>query len=83
MNKIQRALDRLKHDNYKRNNREQLRRKADDKAERYGGLLATIYDTIHAKVEDDSQKYVVGIDNEVLVDSKNPRIEVEIIEGSE
>ena len=27
--------------------------KADDKAERYGGLLATIYDTIHAKVEDD------------------------------
>ena len=28
-------------------------RKADDKAERYGGLLATIYDTIHAKVEDD------------------------------
>lgn len=28
-------------------------RKADDKAERYGGLLATIYDTIHARVEDD------------------------------
>lgn len=29
---------------------------------------------------DDSQKYVVGIDNEVLVDNKNPRIEVEIKE---
>ena len=27
--------------------------KADEKAERYGGLLSTIYDTIHAKVEDD------------------------------
>ena len=25
--------------------------KADDRAERYGGLLSTIYDTIHAKVE--------------------------------
>ena len=25
--------------------------KADEKAERYGGLLCTIYDTIHAKVE--------------------------------
>lgn len=31
-------------------------------------------------IEDDSQKYVVGIDNEVLVDNKNPRIEVEIKE---
>ena len=29
---------------------------------------------------DDSQKYVTRIENEVLVDSKNPRIEVEIIE---
>ena len=28
-------------------------RKADEKAERYGGLLVTIYDTIHARVEDD------------------------------
>ncbi len=34
-------------------------RKADDKAERYGGLLATIYDTIHAKVEDDVDYYDV------------------------
>lgn len=34
-------------------------------------------------IEDDSQKYVVGIENEVLVDNKNPRIEVEIVEGSE
>lgn len=31
--------------------------KADDKAERYGGLLYTIYDTIHAKVEDDVAYY--------------------------
>ncbi len=29
---------------------------------------------------DDSQKYVTRIENEVLVDNKNPRIEVEIIE---
>jgi|LSQX01.1.fsa_nt_gb hypothetical protein len=35
---------------------------------------------IQEMIEDDSQKYVVGIDNEVLVDNKNPRIEVEIIE---
>ena len=34
-------------------------RKADDKAERYGGLLCTIYDTIHAKVEDDIDYYDV------------------------
>ena len=34
-------------------------RKADDKAERYGGLLSTIYDTIHAKVEDDVDYYDV------------------------
>jgi len=31
--------------------------KADDKAERYGGLLCTIYETIHAKVEDDVDYY--------------------------
>ena len=34
-------------------------RKADDKVERYGGLLATIYDTIHARVEDDVDYYDV------------------------
>ena len=34
-------------------------RKADEKAERYGGLLCTIYDTIHAKVEDDVDYYDV------------------------
>ena len=28
-------------------------RKADDKAERYGGLLVTIYEIIHTKREDD------------------------------
>lgn len=32
-------------------------RKSDDKAERYGGLLATIYDIIHAKREDDVDYY--------------------------
>ena len=36
---------------------------------------------VQAKIiEDDSQKYVVGIENLIQVDSKNPRIEVEIIE---
>ena len=34
-------------------------RKADERAGRYGGLLATIYDTIHAKVEDDVDYYDV------------------------
>ena len=34
-------------------------RKADEKAERYGGLLCTIYDTIHAKTEDDVDYYDV------------------------
>lgn len=34
-------------------------RKADEKAERYGGLLCTIYDTIHAKVEDEVDYYDV------------------------
>ena len=33
--------------------------KADEKAERYGGLLCTIYDTIHEKVEDDVDYYDV------------------------
>ena len=33
--------------------------KADDKAERYGGLLSAIYDTIHAKKEDDVDYYDV------------------------
>lgn len=32
-------------------------RKADEKAERYGGLLVTIYDIIHAKKEDDVDYY--------------------------
>lgn len=32
-------------------------RKADDKAERYGGLLVTIYEIIHAKKEDDVDYY--------------------------
>lgn len=37
---------------------------------------------VKAKViEDDSQKYVVGIENHIKVDRKNPRIEVEIIEN--
>ena len=37
---------------------------------------------VQAKIiEDDSQKYVVGIENLIKVDSKNPRIEVEIIEN--
>ena len=31
--------------------------KADEKAERYGGLLATIYEIIHASVEDDVDYY--------------------------
>ena len=34
-------------------------RKADEKAERYGGLLCTIYYTIHAKAEDDVDYYAV------------------------
>ena len=34
-------------------------RKADEKAERYGGLLCTIYYTIHAKAEDDVDYYDV------------------------
>lgn len=32
-------------------------RKADDKAERYGGLLVTIYEIIHAPKEDDVDYY--------------------------
>ena len=32
-------------------------------------------------LKNDSQKYVNGIEHEVLVDKENPRIEVEIIEG--
>lgn len=32
-------------------------RKADEKAGRYGGLLATIYEIIHASVEDDVDYY--------------------------
>jgi len=36
---------------------------------------------VEAKIiPDDSQKYIVGIENHVLVDSNNPRIEVELIE---
>ena len=34
-------------------------RKADEKAERYGGLLCAIYDTIHAPKEDDVDYYDV------------------------
>ena len=34
-------------------------RKADEKAEQYGGLLYTIYETIHAKVEDEVDYYDV------------------------
>ena len=34
-------------------------RKADEKAERYGGLLITIYNTIHTKVEYDVDYYDV------------------------
>lgn len=37
----------------------EMYQKADEKAGRYGGLLATIYDTIHAKVEDDVDYYDV------------------------
>ena len=32
-------------------------RKSDEKAERYGGLLVTIYEIIHAKREDDVDYY--------------------------
>ena len=31
--------------------------KSDEKAERYGGLLVTIYEIIHAKREDDVDYY--------------------------
>lgn len=34
-------------------------RKADDKAEKYCDLLLTIYDTIHARMEDDVDYYDV------------------------
>ena len=40
-----------------KNNFYRMWRKADEKAERYGGLLCTIYDIIHAKVEDDVDYY--------------------------
>lgn len=34
-------------------------RKADEKAERYGGLLCTLHDTIHAPAKDDVDYYDV------------------------
>lgn len=33
-------------------------------------------------IENDSQKYVTGIEHEVLLDRDNPRIEIELIERS-